>query len=239
MEVLSMKKGNWVVFLPFYLLAAILMIGISQGGSWAVTEAVQAIAEEDRITVLIDPGHGGVDGGATSCTGILESGLNLEISMRLRDLLTLMGCKTKMVRTTDTSVATTGQTIAETKISDLKERVRMANEQPNTLLVSIHQNTFSDSRYGGAQVFYAQTEGSKELAALMQSTFAATVNPGSNRKCKPADGIYLMQQVKCPGVLVECGFLSNPAEEAKLRNSEYQKQICCVIAACVTQSLQA
>ena len=233
-----MKKGNWIVCLPFYLLVGILMIGISQGGSRAVTEAVQTIAEENRLTVLIDPGHGGIDGGATSCTGVLESGINLEISLRLRDLLQLMGYKTKMVRTTDISVATAGQTIAETKMSDLKQRVRMANEQPNTLLVSIHQNTFSDSRYGGAQVFYAPTEGSRELASRMQSAFAATVNPGSNRKCKPAEGIYLMQHIKCPGVLVECGFLSNPAEESKLRSSDYQKQLCCVIAASVSLDLQ-
>ena len=143
-----------------------------------------------------------------------------------------------MIRTTDTSVATTGQTIAETKMSDLKERVRMANAQENTLLVSIHQNTFSDSRYGGAQVFYAPTEGSKALAERIQGAFAASINPGSNRKCKPAEGIYLMQHIKCPGVLLECGFLSNPAEEAKLRDMRYQKQICCVIASTVSRELK-
>ena len=232
-----MNKGNWIVWLPFYLLVGILVIGISQGGSMAVTEVVQTMAEENRHTVLIDPGHGGIDGGATSCTGALESGINLEISLKLRDLLELMGYRTNMVRTSDISVATKGETIAETKISDLKERVRMANEKPGTVLVSIHQNTFSDSRYGGAQVFYAPTEGSRELASRMQSAFVATVNPGSGRKCKAADGVYLMQNITCPGVLVECGFLSNPAEEAKLRDAAYQKQICCVIAASLSMGL--
>lgn len=225
-----MKKGNWIACLPFYLLVGILLIGICDVCSLAVTTVIQILPVTRNHTIVIDAGHGGMDGGATSCTGVLESGLNLEISMRLNALLQLLGYDTRMIRTTDTSVGTEGQTIAQRKMSDLKERVRIANQTENAILVSIHQNTFSDSRYGGAQVFYASGDGSKALAERLQSGFVSALNPGSKRKCKKSEGVYLMEHIHCPGVLVECGFLSNPQEESNLRSREYQLDLCCVIA---------
>lgn len=142
-----------------------------------------------------------------------------------------------MIRTTDTSIYTKGETIAQKKISDLKERVRIVNKTENALLLSIHQNNFTDSRYSGAQVFYAGTEGSAQLAKLLQERLVSTLNPGSNRKCKKSDGVYLMEHIDCTGVLIECGFLSNAEEEAKLSCGTYQKKLCCVIAATVSQYL--
>lgn len=203
-------------------------------GSRAITIISEHMPVERQRCIIIDAGHGGEDGGATSCTGKLESSFNLEISLRLDDLLHLLGYDTVMVRTSDVSIYTKGETIAQKKVSDLKERVRIANSTDHALLISIHQNTFSDSRYGGAQVFYAATDGSQQLAKELQSAFTTSVNLGGNRKSKKSDGIYLMEHITCTGVLVECGFLSNPEEEAKLRSAEYQKQICCVIAATVS-----
>lgn len=229
-----MKKSGWVGMLPFYLLALILFIGLAASISGTVTTVNQRSPVERSHRIVIDPGHGGIDGGATSCTGVLESQINLEIALRLDDLLHLMGYETVMIRTTDTSVYTEGSTIAAQKVSDLKERVRITNETPGAILVSIHQNTFPNGRYGGAQVFYGSESG-KSLAQSLQSAFVATVNPGSNRKSKKASGVYLMEHIQCPGVLVECGFLSNPAEEAKLRDPEYQKVLCAVIAATVSR----
>lgn len=234
-----MKRDTWVAFAPFYLLVALLFIGAATGGSHAVSTIKQNQPVKRAHTVIVDPGHGGEDGGATSCTGVLESSINLDISLRLDDLLHLLGVDTRLIRTTDTSIYTQGNTIAAKKISDLKERVRIVNETAGGLLVSIHQNTFSDQRYGGAQVFYAPADGSKLLAEQMQSSLIASVNPGSNRKCKKADSVYLMQHIRCPGVLVECGFLSNPKEEASLRDAAYQKKLCCVIAAAVSSYLNA
>jgi len=187
--------------------------------------------------LVIDPGHGGVDGGATSCTGKLESAYNLQISLRLRDLFHLLGYRTRMIRTTDTSIYTTGETIAVQKMSDLKERVRIANERENNVLISVHQNYFADSKYSGAQVFYPDTTGSKELAEALQTALVTALNPGSNRKCKKSSGIYLMEHIQCTGVLIECGFLSNPSEEAKLSDAAYQQKLCCVIAATVCSNL--
>ena len=195
------------------------------------------VSSSDTITVVIDAGHGGMDGGATSCTGKLESGYNLEISQRLNDLFHLLGYDTRMIRTTDTSIYTKGNTIAQQKVSDLKERVRIVNETENGLLLSIHQNNFSDSRYSGAQVFYATTENSEALAKALQTKLVASLNPGSNRKSKKSEGIYLMEKIQRTGVLIECGFLSNTEEEAKLGSAQYQKNLCCVIAATVSRFL--
>lgn len=225
-----MKRSDYLGMVPFYLLAVILVIGFAWLGSDTVTTAVQTSPVEREHRVVIDAGHGGIDGGATSCTGILESAVNLEIALRLNDLLHLLGYDTVMIRTTDTSIYTEGSTIAAQKVSDLKERVRIVNSTENAILISIHQNTFSDSRYGGAQVFYAATQGSQELAGILQEGLVSAVNPGSVRKSKKADSVYLMQNIDCTGVLVECGFLSNPEEEAKLRSAEYQQKLCCVIA---------
>lgn len=225
-----MKRSDYLGMVPFYLLAVILVIGFAWLGSDTVTTAVQTSPVEREHRVVIDAGHGGIDGGATSCTGILESAVNLEIALRLNDLLHLLGYDTVMIRTTDTSIYTEGGTIAAQKVSDLKERVRIVNSSENAILISIHQNTFSDSRYGGAQVFYAATQGSQELAGILQEGLVSAVNPGSVRKSKKADSVYLMQNIDCTGVLVECGFLSNPEEEAKLRSAEYQQKLCCVIA---------
>lgn len=219
----------------------ILIIGIFISTTYLISETTSTIAQmipmERSCTIIIDAGHGGVDGGATSCTGVLESQFNLEIALRMNDLFHLLGYRTTMVRTSDTSVYTEGETIAAKKVSDLKNRVALVNNTDHAILISIHQNTFSDSQYSGAQVFYGRKGDSKELANLLQTTFSQTINPGSNRNIKKGDGIYLMEHINCTGVLVECGFLSNPAEEAKLRNSEYQVQLCAVIASTVCNFL--
>ena len=226
-----MEKHNYIYhFWPIYLLAAILFCA----ATWSTAKAATAFAENVPVTrkhtIVIDAGHGGEDGGATSCTGVLESQINLEIALRLDDLFHLLGYKTIMIRTTDISVYTYGNTLSEKKLSDLKQRVKVINQTPDAILISIHQNTFSDHRYSGAQVFYAATETSKELAASMQMAFVKTCNPGSKRKEKSADGIYLMQHITRPGILVECGFISNPGEEVNLRAKEYQNKLCSVMA---------
>lgn len=221
-------KQEWIIF---YLLTVVAVLILVHWGSKSVTVVSQNIPLERTHCIIIDAGHGGVDGGATSCTGIPESAYNLEIATCLKDLFQLLGYNTRMIRTTDISVYTAGESIAQKKISDLKERVRIVNETDSALLISIHQNTFSDSRYSGAQVFYAENGESQELARKLQTAFVSTLNPGSHRQCKKADGIYLMEHITQPGVLIECGFLSNPQEEADLRSREYQRKLCCVIAA--------
>ncbi len=206
------------------------------GGSRSVTVIAENTPVPREHVIIVDAGHGGVDGGATSCTGVLESNLNLEIAIRLNDLLHLLGHETYMIRSEDISIYTEGNTIGAKKISDLKNRVKLVNERSNAILVSIHQNTFPDSRYSGAQVFYNDTP-AMGMAKLLQESFIYALNPGSSRQCKRASGVYLMQKITQPGLLVECGFLSNQEEEAALREASYQQKICCVIASSLSKYL--
>lgn len=228
------KYGTWV--LGYSIILTLALLGAHLGNE-AVSVMAEIIPVQRKHTIIIDPGHGGVDGGATSCTGVLESKFNLEISLRLNDFLQFLGHRTKMIRTEDISVYTEGDSIASKKMSDLKERVRIINHTQDAILLSIHQNTFSDSRYSGAQVFYAGTEGSQILAKNLQNSFISTINPGSNRQEKKCSNVYLMEHIRCPGVLIECGFLSNPEEERRLRNADYQKKLCAVIACTLDQNL--
>lgn len=233
------KPVRYMSLLPAYLVILAIFLGLAVGGSRAVTVLSENAPVLDRKTVIIDAGHGGPDGGATSCTGILESQFNLEIALRLRDLMEILGIQTVMVRETDCSVYTQGNTIAQKKVSDLKERVRIVNSTENATLISIHQNLFADAKYSGAQVFYAKTDGSQELAKKMQNKFIQSINPDSHRQAKKADGIYLMQNINCTGILIECGFLSNPKEEYLLRSDSYQKKLCSVIATTLSNYLFA
>lgn len=234
-----MKYGFWLKLILFLLLSSAAMLALALLlGALKPQDLIPTSSTPDLspsspkyTTVIIDAGHGGEDGGAISCTGMAESGYNLQIALRLQDLFHLLGYETKMIRTTDTAVYTTGQTLSQKKISDLKERVRIVNDTENALLLSIHQNTFPQSRYSGAQVFYNANSESEELAKKMQSALVRGLDPGSKRQSKQSKGIYLMEHIRCVGVLVECGFLSNPTEEAKLRDPDHQKKLCCVIAA--------
>lgn len=236
---MSMKRENWIIFAPFYLLVVILFLGIAGIGSNTVTTINQQQPVARYHTIIIDAGHGGIDGGATSCSGVLESHMNLEIALRLDDLFHLLGYNTVMIRKTDESIYIQGNTIASQKVSDLNERVRIVNETNGGLLLSIHQNTFSDSKYNGAQVFYGGLEDSAKLAQNLQQTLVQNINPGSKRKAKPAKGVFLMEHITRPGILLECGFISNREEEAKLRDPIYQKKLCAVIATTVSSYLSA
>ena len=223
-----MKKT--IPWTALYGLVSLVFLLTVYYGSRAVTVISESMPVFRSHTIVLDAGHGGLDGGTSSATGKLESTYNLEITLCLNDLLALLGYDTKLIRDSDISVYTKGETIAQKKVSDLKERVRIVNETPGALLISIHQNHFSDSRYSGAQVFYANTPGSEALAQQLQSGLVANLNPGSKRAIKKGEGIYLMDHISCTGVLIECGFLSNPEEAHKLETKEYRQKLCSVIA---------
>lgn len=209
----------------FLVVAALFRQGVE------TVNSVQPLNTPPRI--VIDAGHGGIDGGTTSVSGVLEKDLNLQIAQRLNRLLRLLGRQPVMTRTTGDSIATEGDTIREQKRSDLRNRVALINESPNTVLVSIHQNHYPDPRYSGPQVFYADDETSRMLAQALQQTFNDTLH--TRRECKQADGVYLMKNLQCPGILVECGFVSNVQEDALLQSPEHQKKLCCVLAAALME----
>ena len=223
------------------IMALLFALGVLSISLWGLQmrRAESAFSQTNApVTVVIDPGHGGEDGGASSAEGVTEAGINLEISLRLRDLLSFAGVPTSILRETDCSLTTSGQTVAQRKVSDLKNRVQRVNDTPNALLVSIHQNFFGESRYSGAQVFYADSAESHALAEKTQVLLRETLSPSNRRECKPSRGVYLMQHVTCPAILVECGFLSNPAEAERLQKKTYQQKIAAAVSAALIDTIR-
>lgn len=204
-----------------------------------VRSAQTAVAlSEAPYTIVIDAGHGGEDGGTTSLTGVLESNINLSISLKLDQLLALCGVKTCMLRSEDVSLHKQGATIRERKISDLNHRVEIINSVNRGILVSIHQNHFAESKYSGAQVFYAGTNGSKNLASQIQQVLNENLASSNQRTIAKAEAVYIMKKINCEGVLIECGFLSNPTEALLLQDDTYQTKLSCVIGCALTRYLQ-
>ena len=194
--------------------------------------AVRPVSVTRAAPLILDAGHGGEDGGAVSVTGVPESRINLEIVQKLRDILALYGVDPVVLREEDVSLhAPEASTLREKKRSDLKNRVRAVEAVEGGTLLSIHQNSYPGSQYRGAQVFYAPTGGSRELAERLQTALREELQPDNGRQAKPVpESVYLMNHVSCPAVLVECGFLTNPEEEALLRDGGYQRQLAAVLA---------
>ena len=222
------------------LLAAIVVFGGWFAADWQLRQAEAAANWHEQTQVLIlDAGHGVEDGGAVAPDGTVEADINLEIALRVNDLFALLGQRTRMLRTQDISLHDTeAATIAARKASDIRARVRLTEETPKAVLLSIHQNHFPESKYRGAQVFYAAADGSRALAERLQTALGTQLDPDNHRACKKAGEIYLLKHVSCPAVLVECGFLSNPAEEALLRTPEYQKKLAAVLCCGMLEFLE-
>lgn len=192
---------------------------------------------ESRVFV-IDAGHGGEDGGAVAADGTVESGVNLAVALRLNALLRFFGEDTLLTRTDERAIySDDAQTLRQKKVSDLQNRVALVNAQENALLVSIHQNSLpANTRVHGAQAFYGRQQGSDVLARSVQAQLNTAVN-SENAKTEKAmdDTIYLIKNVTCPSILIECGFLSNPAETALLQTPAHQLMLAAAIAAGLLQ----
>lgn len=227
-----MKKRSSKKVLALAVTAALAIAGAA--AIWPDRQVKSAFAPVrlSEKQLILDAGHGGEDGGAVSLTGVPESGINLSITLKLDQLLGFYGVSPILLRETDVSLHDPeADTLRKKKVSDLRNRVAAIEDVENAVLLSIHQNTFSNAAYHGAQTFYRAGEGSKALAQLMQDTLREGADPGNQRTpAKIPDSIYLMKHITCPAVLVECGFLSNPAEEAKLRDGGYQTRLAACMA---------
>ena len=213
------------------LLTALAVVVLAQG-TW-LEKADPTFARMTQQTLIIDPGHGGEDGGAVSVSGKSESQINLAIALELDQLMGFYGVPTVMTRSTDVSIHDPeASTLREKKVSDLHNRVARIEETEHAVLLSVHQNTFPDGKYHGAQVFYSNGELSQPLAQLTQETLRAALDPGNTREAKPIpDSVYLMNHITCPAILVECGFLSNAEEELLLQSGAYQTKLASALAA--------
>ncbi len=183
--------------------------------------------DNSNKVILIDPGHGGIDGGAKSKAGTIEKDINLQISLKLRDNLEEKGYKVYMTRDEDEGLYQKGNTIREKKREDLKNRAEKKKETNCDIFISIHQNMFPQSKCYGAQVWYASNENSYNLATIVQESIKESVKDNNKRVAKPAAEAYLILRDKYEGasILVECGFLSNPDEESRLKSDEHQNLI--------------
>ena len=225
-----MKKG---ILLAGALIGTVALLALALGRLNSLVEpAMEPSAVQRTDPLVLDAGHG-EDGGAVSITGAPESKINLAIVLKLRDVLGLYGVDPILLREEDVSLHDSGAgTLREKKRSDLKNRVAFVEAVEGGTLLSIHQNTYPGSRYHGAHVFYAPTEGSQELAEHVQNSIKAALQPDNERAVKRIpDTVYIMNHVTCPAVLIECGFLTNPEEEALLRDEDYQRKLSAVIAA--------
>ncbi len=228
-----MKQGRFLSCM--YMLSLTLLTAFALHGLRAQA-AVAGEAAIPRIIVL-DAGHGGADGGASGPDSTRECDLNLAITLKTDAVLGLLGEETLLLRSTDTDLSSSdAKSISQKKVSDIRRRVELTNSQLGAILVSIHCNTYSQEKYHGAQVFY--TGGAKEFGETMQLALKNGVDPTNARMAKAVSpDVYLMNHIKVPGILVECGFLTNQEELTNLKNPDYQTRLAVTIA--VTAANQA
>lgn len=177
--------------------------------------------------IIIDAGHGGEDSGAIGVTGVLEKDLNLSIALQLCEALKQKGYTVILTRTEDKMLYLPEENIkGMRKISDLKNRCKLTENFKDCILISIHMNSYGSSKYSGLQVYYQEdNDESKLLASKIQNSVRESLQQENNRQIKSGRSLYLLENTKCPSVIVECGFLSNENECKKLSEKEYQKEL--------------
>lgn len=183
----------------------------------------------DRV-VILDAGHGGEDSGAIGVSGVLEKDLNLTIVKTLGEMFENEGYQVIYTRLEDKLLYKPEENIKGIrKISDLKNRCKIAAENPSALFVSIHMNSFGMEKYSGLQVYSSIDDESRKLAECIQSSVVERLQPDNNRIVKEGKDIYILENVENTSVLIECGFLSNRRECENLSQKEYQKRLCFAI----------
>ena len=220
------KLVFWVLFC-----ASIALFAMQTMQAFGVV-AFHADFFEKKGVVVVDAGHGGEDGGAVGVNGAMEKDINLAIALELEAYLKQNNFEVIMIRDSDCSVGDQSLgTIAERKRSDTKNRLQAVEEAGECIVISIHQNHFTESQYDGAQVFYSGNRPeSAELAETIRANIVSSLQPENKRQNKQAEkNIYLMYHCQVPAVLVECGFLSNPAEADRLNTESYQKEMAAAI----------
>lgn len=226
---MKLRTAYILLFGAIFLVVCLIMVSSFSDIASLASRELEASATP---TVIIDAGHGGEDGGA-EVDGVLEKDINLKIARKTADILRLSGYQVKEVRTEDISVySDDADTLREKKVSDLKNRVELFNEQENRIVVSIHQNKFENGKYHGTQMFYSTNHpDSEKLARAIQTSVVMLLQKDNTRELKPAGSdIYILDNTQVPAVIAECGFLSNPEERQKLMDDTYQQEIAYAIA---------
>lgn len=206
-------------------MAGLLLAGV-YCAVWLVPSRVEEVSgseSKEIYSIVVDPGHGGADPGKVSDTGVLEKDINLEIALLLKEEL---GSDYKVILTRESDVGLYSENDTNKKVSDMRERCRIIEEEKADMLISIHQNSYTDTEVKGAQVFYyTHSAEGKKLAETIQSSIKEIASPDNQRVSKSNNDYYMLLHTSCPAVIVECGFLSNPNEAELLGSKEYQKLI--------------
>lgn len=229
-----MSKYDYGVFRLTRALTALslsVMLGVGVyafflAAKQSILRSVSSVEIKKSPVLIIDAGHGGEDGGTESADGVLEKEINLDLSLKLRDIFRFFGFETIMTRESDTLIYDEGLTkMREKKVSDIRNRLKIINENPDCIFLSIHQNHYSVEKYNGTQVFYSKNAPqSAEIAKYIQSTVKNDIQKDNNREIKQTGTeIYLLYHSTVPSIMVECGFLSNEREAKMLSTDEYQR----------------
>ena len=224
--------------------ALLLTVAIAGAGTYRAytgrPRAAVRITDAGRggRTLVLDPGHGGADGGAVSVTGTYESRINLDIALRCRALAGLYGVDAVMTRESEQlAYPESAGTIHAKKVWDTNARVELINSLENAVLISIHQNKYTTASPHGSQALFAKTPGSMELAQAMQKNLSQLTGESKRTAAQIGESIYLMNHVDCPAVLVECGFVSNVPEAKRLEEPDYQLALAAVIVGTYLNSI--
>lgn len=222
-------------------LLALLAAATAAGILWAshrdaAVPSAAAVQTAEDWTIVLDAGHGGEDGGAVSRGGVPESGINLQLVKKMQGLLAFLGRGCVLTREGEAAICSPeAKTLREKKISDLQNRVALVNDIPGALLVSIHQNSLpAHPSTHGAQAFFNAAAPADKLAQGVQRALNEALG-GVKSAAEMGGGVYLMKKIQCPGVLVECGFLSNDEEAARLQTEEHQRRLAAAILAGLLQ----
>ncbi len=186
----------------------------------------------EEVQFILDAGHGIPDGGTSGSDGTTEQELNLAVTLKLSDALKSYSISHVLTRSDENSIYSEGETIHAKKVSDVRNRIAIAKENPAVPLISIHMNSYPDSSVHGIQVFYSdQDSRAKVLAEQLQLAFNTELQPENTKTLKTiSKNIYLFSHIENPSVLIECGFLSNSEELERLKTAEYQEKLSALIA---------
>ena len=236
---ITFKKWTALYLITLLALFAIFAAILWQGSAVNASKNLE-LSQDRSFVMIIDPGHGGFDPGAVASDGTAESQVNLKIALQMEEIARLLGVETDMTRREDVSTESdSSAAVRQRKNSGLENRVEHINGISGGVLVSLHQNSLPQvPSVHGAQVFYSETEGSRELAEAVQESLNAVVNDRAKEVKAAGSGVYLLKNAKIPSVLVECGFLSNNEETALLNTQAHQNRLALTILASVLNHLQ-
>ena len=229
--IFKLKGGNkTALIVAVILLAAAIIVGLLVPDAQPTAKTDAAAGD---YTLIIDPGHGGIDGGALSADGTKESDINLAIALKLRALAEFYGQDNTMTRQDDSSMSSTEN---YSEHDDLVNRAELVNSSPNPVLISIHQNCYPTGQPSGPQVIYSTMGGSEGLGKLTHQNLISNLYPDNRRVAEPASSkLYVLNHVSCPAILVECGFMSNLSDMERLSDNNYQTALSTVLMASFLQ----